>query len=132
MSFNSCVVTADADTVFAVLLDPYTYPSWLVGNSEVRMVEPGWPLPGSRFHHRVGRWPLRISDSSKVLAIEPGRMLRLAVRARPLIRAIATFRVIGDGASTVVTLEEEPELRLVGNLVRVVMDPLTHVRNHIS
>ena len=31
-----------------------------------------------------------------------------------------------------ITLEEEPALRAVGNLVRPVMDPATHVRNHRS
>jgi uncharacterized protein YndB with AHSA1/START domain len=132
MSYNSREIEADADTVFAVLSDPHTYPAWLVGNAEVRSVDPDWPRPGSKFHHRVGVWPLTIADSSQLADIEPGRLLRLNVRARPLIRAVATFRLVGDGERTVVSLEEEPAMRLVGALVRPLVDPLTHVRNHVS
>ena len=41
------------------------------------------------------------------------RMLRLAVRARPLISAVATFTVVGDGDRCVLSFEEEPALRPV-------------------
>ena len=34
--------------------------------------------------------------------------------------------------SSVVSIEEEPAVRTVGNIVRPVMDPLIHVRNHRS
>jgi len=132
MSYNSCEIEARSDTVFAVIADPHTYPAWLVGNAEVREVEPDWPRPGSKFHHRVGIGPFTLADSSEVVEIEPGRLLRLHVRARPFISAMSTFRVVGDGVRTVVSLEEEPVLRLVGAIVRPLMDPLTHVRNHAS
>ena len=132
MSFNARELPAPPEVVFATIADPTTYPSWLVGNSEIREVEPAWPMPGSKFHHRVGRWPASIADSTKVLELDPGRMLRLNVRARPLIRAIVTFRVVGDDRRCVVTIEEEPELRLIGNAVRIVMDPMTHARNQAS
>ena len=42
-------------------------------------------------------------------------MLRLEVRARPLIAAVATFRVIGTDSRCVITLQEEPALRAIGN-----------------
>jgi hypothetical protein len=32
----------------------------------------------------------------------------------------------------VVSIEEEPALRTIGNIVRPVMDPAIHVRNHRS
>jgi hypothetical protein len=32
----------------------------------------------------------------------------------------------------VVNLEEEPAPRAIGNLVRPILDPFTHVRNHQS
>ena len=132
MSYNSREIDADADTVFAVLSDPHTYPAWLVGNAEVSAVDADWPRPGSRFHHRVGVWPFTIADSTQLAEVEPGRLLRLNVRARPLIRAVATFRLLGDGERTTVSLEEEPAMRWLGAFVRPLVDPLTHLRNHAS
>ena len=96
------------EVAFAVLCDPRTYPRWLAGASDMRSVDDDWPRVGSRFHHRVGIGPFTISDSSKVLAIEPDRLLRLAVRARPLVSAVVTFTVVGDEERCVVTFEEEP------------------------
>jgi uncharacterized protein YndB with AHSA1/START domain len=132
MSYNSREIDAAPDLVFAVLADPHTYPAWLVGNAEVRSVDSDWPRPGSRFRHRVGVWPLTIADSTELAAIEPGRSLRLKVRARPLIRAVAIFRIVSDGTRTVVSLEEEPAVPIVGAIVRPFVDPLTHLRNHAS
>lgn len=132
MAYTARQIAADRDTVFAVLADPHTYPAWLVGNAEVQHVDPTWPAPGSRFRHRVGIWPLTISDVTTLEAIVPGRMLRLLVRARPLIRAVATFRLFGDGDTTFVSLEEEPAVPVVGSIVRPVVDPIIHLRNHAS
>ena len=42
------------------------------------------------------------------------------------------LRVVGDDHRSVVSFEEEPAPRLLGNLVRPLMDPLTHLRNHRS
>lgn len=123
---------ASAPEAFAVLIDPETYPRWLIGAKEIRDVDADWPRPGSRFHHVVGAGPLQIPDHTEVLAIEPGRLLRLKVKARPFVSAEATFTVIGDGERCVVSLQEEPTVRWAGNLVRPVMDPSIHVRNHRS
>lgn len=132
MAYASREIEAGAAEVFAVLIDPNTYPSWLAGASEMRDVDDDWPAIGSRFHHRVGIRPLTIADNSQVLAIETDRMLRLAVRARPLISAVVTFTVLGQGERCVVSFEEEPGPRAIGNLVRPLLDPVTHVRNHAS
>jgi Polyketide cyclase / dehydrase and lipid transport len=133
MAYTSRELDAGAREAFAVLIDPETYPRWLVGAQAIRSVDPAWPKPGSKFHHVVGFGPLRLADSSEVLEIdESAMMLRLEVRARPLIAAVATFRVIGTDSRCVITLEEEPAPRTIGNFVRPVMDPATHVRNHRS
>ncbi len=133
MAYTSREIEAGARQAFAVLIDPESYPRWLVGARAVRGVDPAWPKPGSKFHHVVGFGPLRIADSSEVLDIDESAMvLKLEVRARPLIAAVATFRVVGDDSRCVITLQEEPSLRTIGNLVRPVMDPATHVRNHRS
>jgi uncharacterized protein YndB with AHSA1/START domain len=132
VAYTSVELDAPPDDVFALLVDAHAYPRWLIGASRIRDVDDTWPAPGSRFHHRVGFGPFSLADSTKVLAIEPGRMLRLAVRARPLVSAIVTFRVVGDDHRSVLSFEEEPSPRVLGNLVRPVMDPLTHFRNHRS
>ena len=133
MAYTSRQVEAGARQAFAVLTDPETYPRWLVGAQAIRGVDPTWPEPGSKFHHVVGFGPLRLADSTEVLDIDDAAMmLRLEVRARPLIAAVATFRVVGADSRCVITLQEEPALRTIGNLVRPVMDPATHVRNHRS
>jgi hypothetical protein len=80
----------------------------------------------------VGLGPFKVRDFTEVLALEENELLRLKVRARPFIWAVATFRIVGQAGSCVVTLEEEPDVRIIGNLVRPVLDPTTHVRNHRS
>jgi uncharacterized protein YndB with AHSA1/START domain len=83
-----------ADAVMAVLLDPMTYPRWLVGCKDIRSIDPEWPAPGSRFHHRFGvAGPIAVDDFSRVLAVQPRSCLRLEVRARPAGRGEATFTV---------------------------------------
>jgi hypothetical protein len=123
---------APASDVFEVLADPASYPDWLIGTASIRDVDAAWPRPGSRFHHRVGLGPLAIPDYTELLAIELGSSLQLRVRARPLIAAVVEFRVIGDTRHCVVTMQEEPDRRIIGNMVRPVMDPLIHARNHRS
>jgi uncharacterized protein YndB with AHSA1/START domain len=132
MSYVSREFARSAPEVWEALIDPRTYPAWLVGASDIRDVDDDWPRVGSRFHHRVGVSPLTIADSTELRAAEPPRMLRLAVRARPFISAVVTFELMGEVGRCVVTMEEEPAVQAIGTMVRPVMDPLTHVRNHLS
>ena len=133
MAFTARLIDAPADVVFGVLVEPETYPHWLIGAEAIRSVDDGWPAVGSRFHHRVGVGPFTIPDSTKVLEVDPPELLALLVRARPFVSAVARFEVHPtDDGQCVVTLEEEPTLRRLGNVVRPVLDPLVHVRNHRS
>ena len=132
MAYASREISASPAHVYAVLIDPRSYPSWLSGASEIREVDADWPAPGSRFHHRVRFGPFSIADSTQMIAAQPGKRIELAVRARPFISAIVTFVLVGDDRGCMVSFEEEPRIRLVGNLVRPLLDPMTHVRNHHS
>ena len=132
MAFTSREMRASATRAFSVLVDPETYPHWLVGATEIRDVDDAWPAAGSTFKHVVGFGPFRIPDGTEVLEIHDGELLRLKVRARPFIWAVATFRVLGGDERCVVTMQEEPAARVIGNLVRPIMDPTMHVRNHRS
>lgn len=132
MAYTSRILHAPIDVVWDVLIDPYTYPDWLIGAAAIRDVDDSWPEVGSRFHHRVGIGWMSIPDHSEVEDVVEPDLLRLAVRARPFVSAVATFRLVGDGDTTVVAIEEEPQVRVIGNVVRPVMDPMIHVRNHRS
>jgi hypothetical protein len=132
MAYVSREYDTSAAAMFALLAAPETYPRWLIGAQDVQQVDPTWPAPGSRFSHRVGVGPLTLSDSTEVLEVDAGSMLKLHVRARPLIAAVVTLHVVGNGQRCVVTMQEEPARRAIGNLVRPLMDPVIHVRNHRS
>lgn len=126
------------DDVFAALIDPETYPHWLIGARDIRRVDDDWPAPGSCFHHRVGLvGPLKVADSTKVLDIDPPHRLLLEVRARPFGRGMVTFTLdaqsdpSGSGdANTCVELAEVP----LGALTPFtpVLAPLTRARNSRS
>ena len=132
MAYTSRELDVSVTTAFCALADPETYPQWLIGANRIRDVDATWPKRGSRFHHVVGAGPLKLADYTEVVDIETDTLLQLRVRARPFIAAVVTFRVIGSDHSCVVTMEEEPAVRTIGNIVRPVMDPMIHLRNHRS
>lgn len=121
--------------VFSALVDPYTYPHWLVGAKAIRSVDDDWPAPGSAFHHRVGlAGPFQVADLSKVLEVDAPARLSLEVRVRPFGRGRATFTLVedevGGGEATRVELDEVP-IGLVAP-ARPLLDPLTAHRNRRS
>ena len=77
MATTTRLVDADADEVFAVLADGWTYSDWVVGTAHIRAVDEQWPQRGSHLHHKAGPWPVSLKDRSTVLECEPGRMLLL-------------------------------------------------------
>ena len=95
------------EAIFDLLLDPQTYPDWLVGAQDIRGVDDDWPSPGSRFHHRVGVGPLTIADSTVIEALDPPTLLVLRARARPAGTARVTIRLepSGEGGTDVEMVE---------------------------
>ncbi len=120
--------------MFAVLLDPETYPGWLYGARHIRAVDDDWPAPGTQFHHRVGPvLPFTIADSTEVVEVDRPCRLVMEVRFRPLGRGVVTFETRpaeGDASRTVVTVTEKPIGRL-GLLAPVLAAPFA-ARNHLS
>jgi len=124
-------IHASPDAVWAVLADPTTYPEWLVGAQAIRDVEPGFPAPGSDFHHSVGPTDeVTLADRTTALEAEAPHRLRLKVRARPFFEGIVTFRLLPTKAGTELVLHEEPvgPLRLLAPL----LSPLILGRNKQS
>ena len=132
MAFTAREIDAPPAAVFAVLADPEPYPDWLIGASEIRRFDANWPSPGAKFHHMVGVKPFVIADSTEVIDVEPNRHLHLRVRSRPLVVAEAIFDLVGDDEHCVVTLDEKPGFRPFTDLLRPLVDPLIHARNHRS
>jgi hypothetical protein len=73
----------------------------------MRDVDPGWPAEGTRIHHSVGPWPLTVRDVTRVVAMEPGRMLELDARVWPTGAARVRLTLTPEGDNkTRVTMGE--------------------------
>ena len=122
-------IAAAPERVFAVLAEPGNYADWVVGSDTIRDADPHWPAVGSRFYHRVGTGPLKVSDHTEVIDADPPRRLVLHARARPLGTAVVTLELEPREGGTEVTMTEtagDPLSRLGINRLT---DPLMHARN---
>ena len=117
------------EQVFAVLADPWVYPTWVVGASRLRAADAGWPEPGTKLHHSIGVWPLVIDDETGVEVWDAPRRLVLEAKTRPLgsERVIIEARPRGNGC-----LVRMEEYVLSGPLQRIpkpLLDLAFHIRN---
>ena len=117
-------------TLFAAVVEPETYPQWLVGTKKIREVSPDWPEPQSYFKHVVGFGPLAIPDTTTARDIEALHMFELLVRARPAIEAVVRFEVIAKGSGSLLRMTETP----VGifKIAAPLIQPLVRARNERS
>jgi hypothetical protein len=102
-------VPTSPDNVFAVLADGWSYAGWVVGNSHVRELDPGWPAVGTRIHHSAGAWPLQMEDTTTVVSVQSGRLLELDAHLWRFGAATIRFTLtpIGDGGETHVVMAEQ-------------------------
>jgi uncharacterized protein YndB with AHSA1/START domain len=107
MATNTRRVRATPEQVWDVLADGWLYPLWVVGASRMREVDDSWPAVGAKLYHSVGSWPLLIDDTTEVVHVVPGSLLRLHARARPTGTAEVTLRLEAVGAETDVVIEED-------------------------
>jgi hypothetical protein len=130
VSITERIVSAPADRVFAVLADGWSYSDWVVGTTHIRDVDPAWPQPGSRLHHKAGPWPMSIKDRSESLECEQDRMLLLKVHLWPLGAGEVRFTLDAlDEQATRVSMQEHfTDGPLVG-VRNKVGDVLLHYRN---
>jgi hypothetical protein len=123
-------VHAPSDRVFAVLADGWTYSDWVVGTAHIRDVDPTWPAPGSKLHHKAGPWPFSLHDSSTVVSVVPNKELSLKVGLWPLGQACVRITLTSMApAVTKVTLEEEFEAGPLLFLRNKINDLVLHRRN---
>ena len=123
-------VQAPPAQVFAVLSNGWTYSDWVVGTAHIRDVDQPWPAPGARLHHKAGPWPLSLSDSSTVVAVEPDRSLELRACLWPLGEATVKITLEPSGAAaTLVTMHEDFHAGPLHWVKNKINDLLLHGRN---
>lgn len=132
MAVNEIHIDSPPRDVFAILADPESYGKWVVGSSQIRDVEGPWPAEGSTFHHTQGVGPVGIKDTTSVLESEPDRMVKLEVRARPLVVAHVHLALDPEGDGTKVTMTEVPMRGLMGRLPKRLSSAAIKPRNAIS
>ena len=99
-------VATSPQRVFDQLADGWLLPVWLVGAAHIRAVDATWPAVGSRVHHSVGMWPLLITDTTRVLSVDPPHELVLHARMWPVGEARVQLTMDADGDGTRVTMTE--------------------------
>ncbi|HEX5146661.1 MAG TPA: SRPBCC domain-containing protein [Conexibacter sp.] len=109
MASNERFMPVAPEAVWDALADAYGYGYWVVGSSEIRDVDDGWPQPGTRFHHTVGVGPLRVSDHTESLEAERPTLLRIRAKARPLGTAKVTLTLTPLAGGTRVRMQEDPD-----------------------
>lgn len=123
MAINETYIAAAPERVFDVLSDPDSYGYWVVGSKKVRDADPGWPAPGTRFHHTVGFGPFTLDDHTVCKRSERPRMIEMRAKARPLGTALVRLDLEAEGGGTRVRMREDPG----DALTAFVFNPLTHL-----
>jgi uncharacterized protein YndB with AHSA1/START domain len=129
MSTTSRTIAATPEQVWSVLSDGWLYPLFVVGAARMREVDDAWPAVGSRLHHSVGTWPLLIDDTTEVLEVEEDRRILLLARGWPAGQAHVEITIRPDGASSVVTIEEQATAGPGALIPKPVQDVQLHARN---
>lgn len=106
MARNEIHVNVAPAKVFAVLADPQSYATWVVGSKEVRGADSAWPAKGTRFHHTVGVGPINLKDHTSVEEVDPPRRLVLRTKVRPFAVARVVLELRPERGGTRVQMEE--------------------------
>lgn len=129
------LIEATPHAVFAVLIDPSTYPDWLVGAQHIRSVDDDWPAVGSKFHHAIGVGPAAVPGSTSVQRCSPDEELVLAAGMGPFGEAAVRFTLTATGDGTLVEFRELPvkgPARLAWRVARPLVSAALWGRNAVS
>jgi uncharacterized protein YndB with AHSA1/START domain len=135
MSRNRIELPASPEQVFAVLIDPYSFPKWVMGAKRIRGVDPDWPRPGSAFHHASGAGgELTVKDKTELITMNPPTSLVLQAYLRPL--GIVRIRMLLEQGSkegtTRFTIREAPAPGTKMTRIKKPLDPALYLRNKKS
>src|SRR3954453_16601341 len=120
---NERFMAVPPEAVWDVLADPGGYSYWVVGSKLVRAAEPGWPAPGTKFHHTIGVTRLTISAPPEPPEAAPPRRLKLRAKGRPLGTATVTLELEPRGGGTLVRITEHPD----GVYSPLALNPVVHL-----
>ncbi len=132
MATNRRFMPVPPDAVWEALADPSGYEYWVVGSKVIRDAEPGFPAPGTKFHHTIGFGPFTLQDHTEVLEAERPGLLKLRAKGRPLGTASVTLRMTPEDGGTTVEMVERPDGPFAILNVNPLLHVLTKVRNSES
>jgi uncharacterized protein YndB with AHSA1/START domain len=130
MARNEQWIDAPPERVFEVLTDPHAYPEWVVGASETRDADAGFPAEGTSFYPRVGIGPAQTQAVTTVEQLDPPRRLVLRADAGAFGAARISFDLEPSGGGTQVTLREVADTG--STLARAATDVFIALRNVFS
>ena len=129
MSKNERLFQCTPAAVFKVLSDGWLYPTWVVGASRMRHVDPAWPAEGSVLHHSFGVWPMLIDDTTTVLKSVPDELMLLRARGWPAGEADVLIQIAPAPGGCQVSIHEDA-VKGPGTLIPAPMrHPILHWRN---
>jgi uncharacterized protein YndB with AHSA1/START domain len=96
------------EQVWDVLADGHAYSDWVIGTTEIRAVDDGWPALGTSIHYTVGRGPLSLRGQTTVRQVDPGRRLGLEAHAGLLGTARIAIELTDWGDGTLIVIDEHP------------------------
>lgn len=130
MAENQQWIDAPPERVFEVLTDPHAYPAWVIGATETREADPGFPQAGTSFYPRVGLGPAQTEAVTTVELVEPPHRLVLRADAGAFGAARIAFELEPTGGGTQVTLREVADTE--STVARAVTDVFIALRNVFS
>lgn len=108
MATTRRVIHATPEEVFAVLADGWLFPSWVVGASRMRSVDPNWPHVGSELRHSFGVWPFVLNDDTTALRWDPPHHFVVRPEGWPLGAALVSIEVRPHRDGARVRMTEKP------------------------
>ena len=123
MATNRRFMPVPPEAVWDVLADAGKYGYWVVGSKVIRDEEPGWPEPGTKFHHTIGAGPFTVSDHTVSLEAQRPTLLKIRAKGRPVGTATVTMRMHPRDGGTVVKMTENPD----GVFAPLALNPVVHV-----
>jgi uncharacterized protein YndB with AHSA1/START domain len=106
---NERYMPVPPEAVWDVLAEPDCYGYWVAGSKAIRDADPGWPAPGSKFHHTIGFGPFVLADHTVALETQRPHRFRLRAKGRPAGTATVTFELARKDGGTLVTMSESPD-----------------------
>jgi uncharacterized protein YndB with AHSA1/START domain len=132
VAVNEIEIAASPETVFDLLADGHSYAEWVVGAKEIRAADPGFPEPGTRFHHSIGVGPLTIKDSTRVVELERPSRLVLEAHLGLLGGMLITLDLRERGGGTHVLMTESASAGIPARLLHRLGDVVLRGRNFLS